>query len=130
MPAAKKRAGPVEGVAIVPASLVPRLSNSSPHSPSTAIVVCTGLGGVLLGVRHDDIGPHRLDVVGCKFAWYPVIVERFSTELHALEVPVEHLDCISAEIGGKEKVVALGLDPRQSDEIGALFRFIHLLEGG
>jgi hypothetical protein len=62
--------------------------------------------------------------------WYPVIVERLFTELHALEVPVEHLDFISAEIGGKEKVVALGLDPRQSDEVGALFRFIHLLESG
>src|SRR5260370_7023659 len=92
-----------------------------------AIVIGTGLGGVLLGVRHDDIGAHRLHVVGCKFAWYPVIVEPFSTELHALEVPVEHLDFISAEIGGKEKVVALGLDPLKYSELGALFPFIPLL---
>src|SRR5258708_15031564 len=53
-----------------------------------AIVIGTGLGGVLLGVRHDDIGAHRLHIVGGKFVWYPVIVERLSNDLHALDVTV------------------------------------------
>src|SRR6202522_2441297 len=37
MPAAKNSAGPAEGMAVVPASLLPRLSNSSPHNPLMAI---------------------------------------------------------------------------------------------
>src|SRR5258707_1693132 len=61
-----------------------------------AIVIGAGLGGVLLGVRHDDIGAHRLHIVGCKIAWYAAIVERFSTALRALQVPVDQLDLISA----------------------------------
>src|ERR1700722_13872792 len=37
MPAEKNSAGPVEGLAVLPASLLPRLSNSSPHNPLMAI---------------------------------------------------------------------------------------------